>query len=124
MDKDTIGQWGEHLAAKWLRRHGRKVLYLNYRAPGGGEVDLVARHGKQLTFVEVKTRTSTERGRPAEAVTKDKERLILKGAQAWLRLLDEPADIPTRCDVVEVVLRDGEKPEISVIEGAFRVEQR
>lgn len=124
MGKDTIGAWGEHLAAKWLRRHGRKVLYRNFRAPGGGEVDIVARHRKLLTFVEVKTRTSTERGRPADAVTKDKERLIIKGANAWLRMLDDSVNIPTRCDIVEVVLREGEKPEVSVIEGAFRADSR
>jgi putative endonuclease len=118
--KDTIGAWGEHLAAKWLRKHGRKVLYRNFRAPGGGEVDIVARHGRLLTFVEVKTRTSTERGRPAEAVTTDKEMLILRGANAWLRMLDDTQNIPTRCDIVEVVLREGEKPDIKIIEGALR----
>lgn len=124
MDKDTIGAWGEHLASKWLHKHGRKVLYRNFRAPGGGEVDIVARHRKLLTFVEVKTRTSTERGRPADAVTKDKERLIIKGANAWLRMLDDNENIPTRCDIVEVVLREGERPEIGVIEGAFRADSR
>lgn len=124
MDKDTIGAWGEHLAAQWLRRHGRKVLYCNYRAPGGGEVDIVARHRKTLTFVEVKTRTSTEWGRPADAVDAEKQKLILRGASAWLRMLDDAQNIPTRCDIVEVVLRDGEKPEIQVIEAAFREERR
>lgn len=124
MDKDTIGAWGEHLAAKWLRKHGRKVLYRNYRAPGGGEVDIVARHKKMLTFVEVKTRTSTARGRPGEAVTMDKEKLILRGANSWLRMLDNLGNIPTRCDIVEVVLHHAEKPMIHVIEGAFRVEAR
>ena len=124
MDKDTIGAWGEHLAAQWLHKHGRKVLYRNYRAPGGGEVDIVARHRKTLTFVEVKTRTSTEWGRPADAVDAEKQKLILRGASAWLRMLDDAQKIPTRCDIVEVVLRDGEKPEIQVIEGAFREERR
>jgi putative endonuclease len=124
VDKDTLGAWGEHLAAKWLRKHGRRVLYRNYRAPGGGEVDIIARHQRLLTFVEVKTRSSTDRGRPADAVTAVKEKLILRGANAWLRMLDDTANIPTRCDIVEVVLRDGEMPEITVIEGAFRLESR
>jgi putative endonuclease len=74
-----------------------------------------------LTFVEVKTRTSVGRGRPAEAVTPDKERLVLRGAQSWLKMLDNPHLIPTRCDIVEVVLRDGAKPELSILEGAFKV---
>jgi putative endonuclease len=124
VDKDTVGAWGEHLAAKWLGRHGRRVLYRNYRAPGGGEVDIIARHKHLLTFVEVKTRTSTDRGRPAEAVTAAKENLILRGANAWLRMLDDTTNIPTRCDIVEVILRHGERPEITIIEGAFRIESR
>jgi putative endonuclease len=120
LDNATLGNWGEHLAAQWLRRHGRKVLYRNYRAGGGGEVDIVARHGKMLTFVEVKTRTSTERGRPAEAVNKAKEKLILRGMQGWLRMLQDSQNIPRRCDIVEVVLREGERPEISILEGALK----
>lgn len=120
LDNATLGSWGEHLAVHWLRRHGRKVLYRNYRAGGGGEVDIVARHGKMLTFVEVKTRTSTERGRPAQAVNKEKERLILRGMDGWMRMLKDPQNIPRRCDIVEVVLREGEKPEISILEGALK----
>jgi len=114
-----IGTLGEALAAQWLRRHGRKILYKNYRAPHGGEVDIVCRHGLMLTFVEVKTRRSGGLGRPADAVTKDKERLIMRGAQYWLKLLNKP-DTRVRCDVVEVILTDGALPEIYVIEGAFR----
>lgn len=124
VDKDTIGAWSEHLAAQWLRRHGRKILYRNYRAPSGGEVDIVARHRKTLTFMEVKTRTNTAWGRPAEAVDADKQQLILRGASAWLRMLDDAQHIPTRCDIVEVVLRNGEKPEIHMIEATFREERK
>lgn len=120
LDNATLGIWGEHLAAQWLRKHGRKVLYRNYRAGGGGEVDIVARHGKMLTFVEVKTRTSTERGRPAQAVNKEKEKLILRGMDGWMRMLKDPQNIPRRCDIVEVVLREGERPEISILEGALK----
>lgn len=123
MDKDTIGRWGEDLAVQWLRRHGRRILHRNYRAPQGGEVDIVARHGSVLTFVEVKTRTSDALGRPGEAVNAEKRRLILRGATAWLKHLHR-SDVPTRCDVVEAVLREGERPDIRVIEGAFRLDPR
>jgi putative endonuclease len=119
-DNATLGSWGEHLAAQWLRRNGRKVLYRNFRAGGGGEVDIVARHGKMLTFVEVKTRTSTARGRPAEAVNKAKEELIIRGMQGWLRMLDDSQNIPRRCDIVEVVLHEGERPVITILEGALK----
>ncbi|MEZ0274032.1 MAG: YraN family protein [Roseimicrobium sp.] len=120
IDNATLGNWGEHLAAQWLRRNGRKVLYRNFRAGGGGEVDIVARHGKMLTFVEVKTRTSTARGRPAEAVNKAKEELIIRGMQGWLRMLDDSQNIPRRCDIVEVVLHEGERPVITILEGALK----
>ncbi len=120
LDNATLGSWGEHLAAQWLRKNGRKVLYRNFRAGGGGEVDIVARHGKMLTFVEVKTRTSTARGRPAEAVNKAKEELIIRGMQGWLRMLDDSQNIPRRCDIVEVVLREGERPVITILEGALK----
>lgn len=122
VDKDTIGRWGERLAVQWLRRHGRKVLYQNYRAPQGGEVDIVARHRDTLTFVEVKTRTSDALGRPGEAVTAAKERLVMRGANAWLKLLRH--GVPkVRCDVVEIVLREGERADIKVVEGAFRLQK-
>ena len=121
LNSAEIGALGEVLAAKWLRRHGRKILFQNYRAPHGGEVDIVCRHGKMLAFVEVKTRRSGGLGRPADAVTKDKERLIMRGAQHWLKLLDKP-DTPVRCDVVEVILQDGVVPQINVIESVFRVD--
>ena len=117
-DKDAVGRRGEDVAAKWLYVQGCKVLYRNYRGPDGGEVDIVCRHGKVLAFVEVKTRTSTAFGRPAQAVTLDKQSLILRGASAWLRLLGVP-DIAWRYDVVEVLLIPGEKPQVNWIKAAF-----
>lgn len=121
VDSAVIGVWGEHLAALWLRKQGRKILYRNFRAPGGGEVDIVCRKGDLLTFVEVKTRTSVQFGRPGDAVNAEKEKLILRGAKTWLRMLHDAGTIPTRCDVVEIILTEGKTPEITVIEGAFRV---
>jgi len=118
MSTVEIGLLGEHLAAKHLRKNGRRVLYRNYHGLHRGEVDIVARHGKTLTFVEVKTRTSAEFGRPADAVTQDKQRLIQRGAQDWLRLLGNPR-ITIRFDIAEVLLLDGEVPKVNLIENAF-----
>lgn len=115
-----LGQLGEDLAAKWLRQNGRRVLYRNFRAPHGGEVDIVCRHRDALVFVEVKTRTGDGRGRPADAVNPDKQRLIQRGAGEWLRLLGNPS-VKFRFDIVEVMLIDGEKPRLSVIENAFQM---
>lgn len=120
MERAEIGTLGEELAAAWLRKNGRKVLYRNFRAPHGGEVDIVCRHKDVLAFVEVKTRTSEAFGRPADAVNADKQRLIQRGAQEWLRLLGRPK-IKFRFDIVEVLLINGELPKVGVIENAFQM---
>ena len=120
-DKDAVGRRGEDVAAHWLYAHGGKVLFRNYRAPKGGEVDIVCREGPVLAFVEVKTRTSTAFGRPAQAVTVDKQALIVRGATAYLRLL-RSREIPWRLDVVEVLLIPGRKPEVNWIRSAFNTD--
>ena len=117
--RHSLGQRGERLAEKFLRRHGCKLLRRNFRAKGGGEVDLVLRDETDdtLVFTEVKTRSTDEEGRPADAVDRAKEELISRGARAWLRLLDRP-EVNFRFDIVEVVVGDG-KPRINVIKSAF-----
>lgn len=115
-----LGVVGERLAARHLRSEGYKVLYRNYRAVDGGEVDIVCRDRDTLVFVEVKTRTSLAFGRPIEAVTMDKRYLITRGAMEWLRLLDfEMGTVRYRFDVVEVLLSHGEPPEFNVVREAF-----
>ena len=95
------------------------MLYRNFRAPDGGEVDLICRDGDTLVFAEVKTRArASELSRPANNVTPEKERLIARGALAWLRLLGDP-EIEFRFDIVEVILSDGAGTEITVNPAAF-----
>ncbi len=115
----VLGRAGERLAAQYLRGHRYKILYRNFRAPRGGEVDLVCRDKRhnELVFVEVKTRSSEEFGRPLDAVDQRKRRLILRGAMTWLKMLDMP-DIVFRFDVVEVVM-PGDV--VRHIENAFRL---
>jgi len=97
------------------------VLYRNFRAPRGGEVDIVCRERDTLVFVEVKTRSSDAYGSPAEAVNREKQRLITRGALAWLRLLDNP-DLIFRFDIVEIVMR-GEVPDFNLIRNAFQLRE-
>jgi putative endonuclease len=111
-----LGRWGEEQAARHVRRLGWKILRKNFRAPGGGEVDLVCRDRDTLVFAEVKTRRSEERGRPFDAVDEKKQRLIRHGALYWLRLLEMP-DLTFRFDVIEVIAAD--PPAIRLIESAF-----
>jgi len=120
LGNEEIGELGESLAARHLRSEGFKVLYRNFRAVDGGEVDIVCRDGKILAFVEVKTRTSLAYGRPIDAVTMDKRYLITRGAMGWLRVLDRPeGSVNYRFDVVEVLLTDGEPPDFTLVKAAF-----
>ena len=118
--RTRLGREGEQIAARHLARHGYRILRRNFRARHGGEVDLVCRDVTEgvLVFVEVKTRTSEEHGSPAQAVNPAKQRLIVRGALEWMRLLDRP-ETPCRFDVVEVIVRPGQTPEIRVIRDAF-----
>ena len=116
--RQVFGWQGETLAARFLRRHGCRILYRRFRAARGGEVDIVCRDGDTLVFVEVKTRASVVFGWPIEAVNAPKERLIARGALAWRRMLDY-ADIPFRFDVMEVVIADGQPAQLYWIREAF-----
>ena len=115
-----LGVRGEKLAGRFLRRNGFKILYRNFRGRHGGEIDLVCREGDTLVFVEVKTRTREDFGRPLEAVNRRKRRRISLGGLAWLRLLGNP-DILFRFDVVEVTIADGAAPRIELIRDAFQL---
>ena len=115
-----LGARGEKLAARYLRRHGFKILYRNFRGRQGGEIDLVCRERDTLVFVEVKTRTREDFGRPLEAVNRQQQRRISLGGLAWLRLLGNP-DIFFRFDIVEVTIAEGTKPRIELIRDAFQL---
>ena len=110
------------MARRFLRSHGYKILYRNFRACGGGEIDIVCRDGDTLVFVEVKTRSDEDFGRPIEAVDRQKQLRVSKGGLAWLRLLDNP-DIVFRFDVVEVLLPDDGDLHFELIQNAFELSQ-
>lgn len=115
-----LGELGEQLAVKFLRREGMKPLYRNFRAPQGGEVDIVCRDGDTLVFIEVKTRRTTDFGRPVRAVDRGKQSLIIRGALAWLRELNHP-DVIFRFDVIEVVLEEGKPPQVEHLKHVFEM---
>ena len=121
-DHLRLGARGEKLAARHLRRAGFKILYRNFRGRQGGEIDLVCRDRDTLVFVEVKTRTREDFGRPLEAVNAQKQRRISLGGLAWLRLLGNP-DILFRFDIVEVTIRDEQPPRIELVRNAFQLSE-
>jgi putative endonuclease len=113
-----LGKRGENLACQFLRKNGYKILYRNFRGRTGGEIDVVCRDRDTLVFVEVKTRTGEDFGRPFEAIDRDQRKRISRGGLAWLRLLDDP-DILFRFDVVEVIIAEGAQPRLELIRNAF-----
>jgi len=108
------------VAARFLQRAGLKILTRNYRHRRG-EVDLVARHGRELVMVEVKSRHPRTRLAPGHAVTWTKQRKIIGVAQAYLRELRcRPPAI--RFDIVEVWQAVGEIPRCRWIRKAYSLE--
>ena len=117
-DAQWIGRHGERIAVSWLRSTGHKILSRNYRGPKGGEVDIIAREGKLLLFIEVKTRTAGQDIRPLDAVNREKQALIERGARHWITQLGHPQPA-WRHDVLEIILEEGEKPQINQVRDAF-----
>lgn len=113
-----LGDYGERVAADFLRAKACRILARNFKGPRRGEVDIVARQGKLLLFVEVKTRQWNTRIRPLDAVDRNKQALIERGANAWLKRLGT-RDLPWRFDVIEIWVRSGEKPRINHVTDAF-----
>ena len=113
----TLGSLGESLARGALEREGYAILATRYRTRAG-ELDIVARDGRCLVFVEVKARRHAERGSPAEAVTPAKQRRVAAMARDFLARHQTDAT-ECRFDVVAVLLGEGERPVIHIIRNAF-----
>ena len=113
----ALGVLGEELAFHELRRRGYKVLLRNYECVLG-EIDLIAKHQGYLVFVEVRTRSTEEKGTPEESVTREKRRQILKVAKFYLNRYGIQ-NVLCRIDVVGVLLLPNAEPSIRVIESAF-----
>ena len=101
MNKRRFGDEGEAEARAYLEGRGVKVLEMNYRRPTG-EIDIIARQGKTVLFVEVKRRSSLRYGRPAEAVDRGKQAHILRTALMYMQE-NRLQDASVRFDVIEVL---------------------
>lgn len=116
----ALGDRGETAAARFLKKQGMRVLRRGFRT-SRGEIDLIARDGDTLVFVEVKTR---RRGEPAEAVTSEKQRRLTLTALEFLKrhnLLEQRS----RFDVVAILWpEDDAKPTIEHYRNAFEAQGR
>lgn len=115
-DRGRVGTFGESVAVRALKNAGYKILDINYRCKLG-EIDVIAREGGTLVFVEVKARRSNRFGNPKMAVTQKKQRKVSMVALEYLKrngISDEKA----RFDVVAVSLRSSQ-PDVEIIRNAF-----
>ena len=83
MKTTELGKIGEEFAANLLELQGYRILERNFRCRTG-EIDLIAEKDGEISFVEVKTRRSARFGRPAEAVSTEKQRRMRKTAEFYL----------------------------------------
>ena len=119
MKPDRAGRIGERLARWRLRLMGYRIVETNCRLPGG-ELDIVAKDGDTLVFVEVKTAATGKYGKPEEWVDARKQKRLGRLATAYLARQGN-MDVPARFDVVAVSLT-GRIPRIKVIRNAFELE--
>ena len=112
------GQWGEALAAEYLRAHGYRLAAYSYQCRFG-EIDLIAWDGEVLCFVEVKMRTNMDMALPREYVTAKKQARLRKAALCYLAQYGY--DCPCRFDVAEVCAEHGrENVRIEYLQDAFQ----
>ena len=115
----ALGRQGEEAAARYLERCGYEILDRNWTCPAG-EVDIVARDGHELVFVEVKTRSDIMKGLPAEAVDDEKRARYEKIAAWYLRGYDE-LDVPMRFDVIALLVAASDRAVLRHYVNAFGV---
>ncbi|MCD6429217.1 YraN family protein [bacterium] len=108
MDKKQIGQLGEDIAVKYLIKKKYKILERNFsykvRSLNLGEIDIIAKKGKTIVFVEVKTKTSNEQISPEDKINLKKLKTIQDVGQIWLQKNKISPDTPWQIDIVSIVL--------------------
>jgi putative endonuclease len=102
LDRRALGDYGERLAARYLRERGMRILDRNWRCRQG-EIDIVALDQRCVVICEVKTRSGTAFGEPVEAVTWRKAARLRRLAAAWIS--DSPVEADDlRIDVIGILL--------------------
>lgn len=113
-----LGHRGERLAESYLRRCGWRILDRNWRFHHK-EIDLVARRGSIVAFVEVKSRTADGLGHPLESITHAKRRDLAMAARAWIALRGRVGE-SYRFDAVAVI-RDRAVTRVEHVEDAWQL---
>lgn len=111
-----LGKLGEDLATDYLVSKGYTIFERNWRNHHK-EIDIIAFDGKMLVIVEVKTRQTDDFGTPDLAVDRRKQRLLIAAANAYI--FRHNIDYETRFDIITVVVKEGQEPNIEHLEDAF-----
>ena len=117
---NLVGAWGEAVAAEYLRKKRYEIVAAGYRCRFG-EIDLIARTRKEIVFVEVKLRKTSDYVQAREYVGWQKQNRIRTTAELWLQA--NPTELQPRFDVIEIYAPEGtatRKPEIYHLEDAFQ----
>ncbi len=118
MKRQETGRLGENLAQGFLKKKGYHILETNYRS-ARDEIDVIARQGNYLVFIEVRTKSSFQYGIPEESITVNKMRHLERAAHNYLQS-HEKLDRPWRFDLVAVELDASNNPvRIDLIENAL-----
>jgi len=116
-NKQSLGKFGEEYTARIVQEAGLKIVALNYRCPKG-EMDIIARDGETMVFIEVRTRQSSFRGWGEESITRKKAQRLHAIASFYV-LQNGYKNWPSmRFDVVAIRFIE-EKPEIKWIKAAL-----
>lgn len=130
-NSSRVGQIGEELAARFLRKNGYRLVAANFKTPVGrnrlgaqvtGEIDLIALDADILCFVEVKTRSSDAFAAPLAAVTLQKQRQIIRTAKMYRKVF-RLQSIRFRYDVISVILPENSRPTIEHFRNYFNEEK-
>lgn len=116
-NKRKTGNYGEDLACKFLQQLGYQIVERNYFY-GHGEIDIIVKDKDELVFIEVKYRTNDEYGPPELSISKGKQKLIRRTAEAYL--FDKKiSEQNCRIDLIAILHLKDEKPKINHIKNAF-----
>jgi putative endonuclease len=116
----SLGERGEVVAARYLKKRGYRILMRNFEA-AGGEIDIVARKQDLLIFVEVKTRRSANVFKPFQQVNQRKRQALTRAARAYLAHYRDK--MPScRFDVLSIVWPEKGHPEVEHLTNAFEAE--
>jgi putative endonuclease len=111
-----FGKQGEQIATDYLLSCNYQIIERNYVC-GKNEIDIIARKSTEIIFIEVKTRATDIFGDPEQAVNRQKQRAIIKVANAYI--INHNIDLEARFDVVSIVINENSEPYINHIKYAF-----